>query len=255
MKFCNLKRGSGGLVLIIILSIVVIIGGLLFYNRGEDSQTLSKNEILNDNPSPSATSFTVSIKGQGGSGLSGEAFFAEAGASSTRVSVKVKGLEEGAIHPAHIHSGSCAGLGEIAYVLDGIVASTTENIIPVTLDELIAKLPLALNIHKSEEELNVSVACGDVPNPNIIVQGDEVASTTTKAVTKDGCVITGCSGQVCAEEEITTTCEFLPEYACYKDAVCERQPDGSCGWRETPDFLACIEGAKQLPAVDGLEVN
>ena len=57
-----------------------------------------------------------------------------------------------------------------------------------------------------------------------------------------GCVKTGCSGTVCAEAEsdIMTTCEFKPEYACYADAACERQPDGACGWTQTAELTACL---------------
>jgi len=57
------------------------------------------------------------------------------------------------------------------------------------------------------------------------------------------CVVTGCSGQVCAESSMITTCEYRPEYACYKTATCERGVDGTCGWRETPELDACLAGS------------
>jgi eight-cysteine-cluster-containing protein len=60
---------------------------------------------------------------------------------------------------------------------------------------------------------------------------------------KDGCMITGCSGQVCAEEEVITTCEYRPEYECYKDAACERQEGGECGWTQTQKLKICLDGA------------
>ena len=56
------------------------------------------------------------------------------------------------------------------------------------------------------------------------------------------CVVTGCSGQVCAEEDVFTTCEWLPQYACYDTATCERQADGACGWTATPELSACLGG-------------
>jgi hypothetical protein len=63
-----------------------------------------------------------------------------------------------------------------------------------------------------------------------------------------GCAIAGCSGQLCVEadeaDDIITTCEFRPEYACYNNATCERQTDGGCGWIETPTLLACLEAAR-----------
>ena len=59
----------------------------------------------------------------------------------------------------------------------------------------------------------------------------------------DGCVITGCSAQVCAEEEVFTTCEFRPEYACYREAVCGRQQSGECGWTQSEILQSCLENA------------
>lgn len=61
-----------------------------------------------------------------------------------------------------------------------------------------------------------------------------------------GCVVGGCSGQVCYDEAdgpIFTTCEWRPEYACYDSATCERQPDGNCGWTPTPELSMCLAGA------------
>ena len=56
------------------------------------------------------------------------------------------------------------------------------------------------------------------------------------------CVKTGCSGHVCSDQDVITTCEFRPEYACYQQATCERQDDGQCGWTQTPALTACLAG-------------
>ncbi len=59
------------------------------------------------------------------------------------------------------------------------------------------------------------------------------------------CVPAGCSGQLCLEEStaatIVTDCEWKEEYACYKDANCAQQPDGNCGWDQTPELLNCLD--------------
>ena len=55
------------------------------------------------------------------------------------------------------------------------------------------------------------------------------------------CFKTGCSGQVCADEEVVTTCEFRPEYECYKAAKCERQTNGKCGFTDTPELRRCLK--------------
>ena len=57
------------------------------------------------------------------------------------------------------------------------------------------------------------------------------------------CVKSGCSGTVCTEpgNDVVTTCEFKPEYACYDSATCTRQSDGKCGWTQTPELAACLK--------------
>ncbi|MDP3900166.1 MAG: PQQ-dependent sugar dehydrogenase [bacterium] len=55
------------------------------------------------------------------------------------------------------------------------------------------------------------------------------------------CVISGCSSQICASEEIATTCEYREEFACYKNAACETQATGLCGWTQTAELTACLE--------------
>ena len=54
------------------------------------------------------------------------------------------------------------------------------------------------------------------------------------------CRRTGCSGQVCDDHDVATTCEWLPEYACYATAQCGRQPFGACGWTPTPELANCL---------------
>ena len=58
---------------------------------------------------------------------------------------------------------------------------------------------------------------------------------------KKPCFKTGCSGQVCADEEVVTTCEYRAEYECYKRARCERQASGECGFTDTPELRRCLK--------------
>jgi hypothetical protein len=54
------------------------------------------------------------------------------------------------------------------------------------------------------------------------------------------CQVTGCSGQICSDKEVVTTCEYREEYACYQRAVCERQPTGECGWTPSVELTMCL---------------
>lgn len=57
------------------------------------------------------------------------------------------------------------------------------------------------------------------------------------------CFRTGCSGQYCASENLVSTCEFRPEYACYADEYCGCQ-NGKCGWANDPVLEQCITDAQ-----------
>ncbi|HET6892503.1 MAG TPA: DUF6748 domain-containing protein [Pyrinomonadaceae bacterium] len=65
--------------------------------------------------------------------------------------------------------------------------------------------------------------------------------TRARNPTSKACFKTGCSNQVCADENVITTCEWRPEYACYQKARCERQSNGKCGFTRTPELIACLE--------------
>lgn len=75
------------------------------------------------------------------------------------------------------------------------------------------------------------------------------SGVTTKLVAPAAaaCKPTGCSGQICADRDVMTTCDFRPEYACYQKATCARGADGACGWAETPELTKCIEDATKPP--------
>lgn len=68
--------------------------------------------------------------------------------------------------------------------------------------------------------------------------------------TSNGCVIAGCSAQLCVPddeaENIFTTCEFRPEYACYREARCEQQQDGKCEWTQTTELSSCLQNPPAL---------
>lgn len=57
------------------------------------------------------------------------------------------------------------------------------------------------------------------------------------------CVVSGCSGQLCAREALFSTCEWRPEYACFANAHCAPQANGACGWTMTDELRACLDAA------------
>ena len=62
-----------------------------------------------------------------------------------------------------------------------------------------------------------------------------------------GCFVGGCSSHVCTDRaDVITTCEFRPEYACYRTATCARQVDGLCGWTASPELASCLASARGI---------
>jgi len=60
-----------------------------------------------------------------------------------------------------------------------------------------------------------------------------------------GCVIDGCSGQLCVSVEDfpqATTCEYREEYACFEEsyARCEKQDDNKCNWTQNTELKQCL---------------
>ncbi|MFO0567219.1 MAG: DUF6748 domain-containing protein [Polyangiaceae bacterium] len=65
--------------------------------------------------------------------------------------------------------------------------------------------------------------------------------TRIAASAPNPCKPTGCSGQICADHDLVTTCDWKPEYACYQSVgVCELQGDGKCGWTQSDELTSCL---------------
>lgn len=92
------------------------------------------------------------------------------------------------------------------------------------------------------------------PDGRSFVNDVEPTATTTEmsGMQTNGCAVSGCSAQLCisaSEAENgggVSTCEFRAEYACYKEAVCEPQANGQCGWTQTVALKQCLANPPKL---------
>lgn len=83
---------------------------------------------------------------------------------------------------------------------------------------------------------SAGIAIGE-PNPS-----------TPRPTAGPGCVVGGCSSQLCvdaSEGDIASTCEWREEYGCYQTATCEKQSNGQCGWTPTPELTQCRADAAE----------
>jgi eight-cysteine-cluster-containing protein len=83
------------------------------------------------------------------------------------------------------------------------------------------------------------------PSDEVVHDFVNVRAHPVEAPSAKECLPNGCSGQVCADEPVFTTCEWRPEYACFQQAACERQVNGACGWTQTAELQACLEAARR----------
>ena len=104
---------------------------------------------------------TVRLTAQNKSGETGSAKLTPQG-DQTKVEISLKGTPKGVAQPAHIHEGSCAKLDpKPKYGLESITDGKSTTVVPVSIDTLLGG-KMAINVHKSGEDLKTYVACGDI---------------------------------------------------------------------------------------------
>jgi hypothetical protein len=112
-------------------------------------------------PVGAATSqLIVTLAAQNGSGETGTAALTQVG-GDVKVVVSIPNGPAGP-QPMHIHTGTCASLGGVAYPLQSLTnGSSSTTVKGVTIDQLVAAKD-AINVHKSAADLGVYVSCGNI---------------------------------------------------------------------------------------------
>ena len=106
-------------------------------------------------------SVTVALHAQNKSGETGRARLTPMG-DKTKVELTLKGTPKGVAQPAHIHEGSCAKLDpKPKYPLSNVVDGKSTSEVPVKMEELMEG-NMAVNVHKSGDDIKTYVACGDL---------------------------------------------------------------------------------------------
>jgi hypothetical protein len=67
-------------------------------------------------------------------------------------------------------------------------------------------------------------------------------SSTPTLTRASSCVVSGCNSEICADKDLFSPCIEKPEFACYQNALCEIQENGSCGWTMTDTLESCLSG-------------
>lgn len=134
----------------------------MLQQKGPINQTQQPTTKTRDEQKFVPLSVTTNLLSQNNSGEEGSATLTSTENGKTKVVFKLSGAPKDIAQPAHIHMGSCADLGDVLYPLTSPVNGESETILDANLSDILNKLPLAINVHKSADEINVYYACGDI---------------------------------------------------------------------------------------------
>jgi hypothetical protein len=107
-----------------------------------------------------AEPITVQLGPLNNSGESGNAVLSEDG-TKTKVVVTINGAPAGVGQPLHVHKGTCAQIDpKPAFGLTTLTDGKSETVIDVPIGDL--RKGYAINGHKSAQEANTYVFCGNI---------------------------------------------------------------------------------------------
>ena len=104
------------------------------------------------------TKLTLNFIDTNNSGQKGIAVLEET-AGKVKVTLTMTGTKYTAAQPAHIHVGVCPGVGAVKFPLTGVSGGKSVTMLTVSMADLAAAGPLAINVHKSAAEASVYTAC------------------------------------------------------------------------------------------------
>ncbi len=216
-------------LVISILGIALLIGlGLFFTNREKTKETEDPLVIQPETPGVYTVDYTknlsanvVPVDGLFGKNIAlvvgGEANFSDG------LYVFVKRLDDSRC-PKDVQ---CIWAGEIAVSMD---VSGGKIQIP---DEI--RLSTEKMKSKKIDGYTFSINSADKEGINFTVNTDK-----PNTVVND-CFVGGCSSEICSDQkDVASNCIYKPEFACYKNAKCERQAGGQCAWTNNNALLECM---------------
>ncbi|HEY1429449.1 MAG TPA: hypothetical protein VGF18_07740 [Candidatus Tumulicola sp.] len=107
-----------------------------------------------------ASSMTVKLNAQNGSGESGTASIKDV-TGGVSVVIELKGGPATA-QPAHIHTGSCSSDVGVKYALTNVVKGTSTTMVKGTSIAKLLASPTSINVHESATNMQKYVACGNI---------------------------------------------------------------------------------------------
>ena len=175
-----------------VLVVLVIVGGIFLISNNSEEKKLSDTDTMMTAEDEGAMmekgSVTVVMSALNGSGEVGRVVLSDAG-GKTKVVVEISGGAIDIPQPSHIHMGESTTPGAILYPLSSVVNGKAETILDVSLETLGTKLPLAVMVHKSKEEIKTFVSGGNLPKDGfgaMMNSGDTMTKKEDEAMMKEG---------------------------------------------------------------------
>ena len=132
------------------LSATLLVAGFLVAGRGDPVSAQEQTATVTMGPGRDASQTgTATLTAQG---------------SQTQVVLNIESGPAGVEQPVHIHSGSCPGVGAVAFPLTNVVNGTSTTVVDATLDSLRTG-GYSINVHQdgTQAGLGVYVSCGAIP--------------------------------------------------------------------------------------------
>lgn len=148
---------AAGVGVIIVLSLLTLI--VYKMNKNDETIMMKRTAPVQQESMMESNKITVYLAGEGEAAQTGTATLVEED-GTVKVTLNIAPTE--GAQPAHIHVGSCPEPGKVLYSLTDVEDGKSETTINTTIAELDEQLPLAINVHKSAEEMSMYTSCGDL---------------------------------------------------------------------------------------------
>lgn len=110
--------------------------------------------------------------------------------NQTEVIISIAPGPPGVGQPVHIHEGTCPGVGAVAFPLSNVVDGTSTTLLDTPLSA-VATGTRSINVHKSQEEIQLYVSCGAI---SVAQEPSPTPATPTQPATTPAAPPTGNAG-------------------------------------------------------------
>ncbi len=138
---------------IIVLLVVVVAVAVMFI--------LSDRDLIEEESPDISETVTIELFEESQSGQSGFVTIEDIDGMAL-VTIEIVPGETGVSQPAHIHFENCENIGGVKYPLNNVVDGMSETQLEVSVEQILSERPLSINVHRSIEEAQIYVACGDI---------------------------------------------------------------------------------------------